>query len=293
VSPVAVFPGESIAGSGTAVNLNPSRTAVYSWSASGGTVSGTSDTAKIDTSNLNPGTYALKGHVSEGAGTQENADCTASFEVKAYDPPTVSCSASPSLIGPGQTATITAVGVSPQNRPLTYSYASVPGSIGGTESTATLSTGGTTSGVIAVKCNVADDMGNTASSSTNVTVAAPVAAEKPAVSELCSIHFDRDARRPSRVDNEAKACLDEVALNLQKNSDATLAIVGNAGSKERGSKGLASQRGVNAKAYLVGEKGIDASRIVVYTGKQDGKTVSTALIPSGATFDSAGDTPIQ
>jgi len=90
-------------------------------------------------------------------------------------------------------------------------------------------------------------------------------------SELCSIHFERDVARPSRVDNEAKACLDEIALNLQRNSDAKLAVAGNAASGERNSKKLATARAVNTKAYLVNEKGIDASRITVYTGSQDGR----------------------
>jgi outer membrane protein OmpA-like peptidoglycan-associated protein len=113
------------------------------------------------------------------------------------------------------------------------------------------------------------------------------------VSEMCSISFARDARRPSRVDNAGKACLDEVALNLQSNSDEKLALVGNAASGENGGEKLARERAVNTKAYLVGEKGIDSSRIAVYTNAQDGKVVSTILIPAGATFDTSGDTPVQ
>jgi outer membrane protein OmpA-like peptidoglycan-associated protein len=95
------------------------------------------------------------------------------------------------------------------------------------------------------------------------------------------------------VDNEGKACLDEVALNLQRSSDAKLALVGNAASEERGGKKLATERAVNTKAYLVNEKGIDSSRIAVYTGSQNGKIVSTTLIPSSATFDTTGDTPVD
>ena len=49
VNPAAVFPGDTIAVSGTAVNLNPAKTAVYTWSVDGGTVTGTSETATIDT----------------------------------------------------------------------------------------------------------------------------------------------------------------------------------------------------------------------------------------------------
>ena len=44
----------------------------------------------------------------------------------------------------------------------------------------------------------------------------------------------------------------------------------------------AAARAVNTKDYLVTDKGIDASRILVYTGTDDGKTVTTTLIPVGA-----------
>jgi outer membrane protein OmpA-like peptidoglycan-associated protein len=293
VNPSAVYPGDPIAVSGTALNLNPAKTAVYTWSVDGGTVAGASDTAKIDTTNLAVGAYTLKGHVSEGDKPGENADCTAPYAVKAYEPPTVSCIANPSAVISGDSSTITATGVSPQNRPLTYSYNATSGSVSGSGSTATLSTTGAAIGTVTVTCNLVDDKGQSASSTTSVTVAPVAVAPRPQTSELCSIRFERDAHRPSRVDNEAKACLDGIALNLQQSSDAKLAIVGNAGSHERGGKKLAAERAVNTKAYLVKEKGVDSSRIAVYTGSQDGKTVSTTLIPAGATLDTTGDTPVQ
>jgi outer membrane protein OmpA-like peptidoglycan-associated protein len=123
-------------------------------------------------------------------------------------------------------------------------------------------------------------------------VEVPMAA-KPSVSELCSVSFERDPRRPSRVDNEGKACLDQVALSLQKSPDATLALVGNAAGSEKGSSKLAGQRAANTRTYLVSDKGIDSRRIVVYTGTQHGKAVSVILIPAGANFDSADDKPVQ
>ena len=293
VNPTSVFPGETIAASGTALNLNPAKTAVYTWSVDGGTVTGVSSTATIDTTNIAAGAYTLKCHVSEGDKPGENADATAPYAVKAYEPPTVSCTANPNNVLSGESSTITAIGVSPQNRPLTYSYSSTSGSVSGTGTTATLSTVGAAVGPVTVTCNVVDDKGQTASGTTAVTVAVPVAAPKPVTSDLCSIRFDTDSRRPSRVDNEAKACLDEIALNLQRNPDAQLAVVGNASGQETGSHKLATERAVNTKTYLVSEKGIDAPRIAVYTGSQDGKVVSMTLIPAGATFDSTGDKPVQ
>ena len=53
------------------------------------------------------------------------------------------------------------------------------------------------------------------------------------------------------------------------------------------------QRAVNEKDYLVTEKGIDASRISVYTGTAGTKSSATTLIPDGATFDTTGLTPVD
>jgi hypothetical protein len=292
VNPAAVFPGEPIAASGTAVNLDPARTAVYTWSADGGAVAGSTSTATIDTTTAAVGSYTLKGHVSEGDKPGENADCSAAYGVKALEPPTVSCLANPSTVNSGDPATITATGVSPQNHPLTYSYSSTSGSVSGSGTTAILATGGVAAGSITVTCSAVDDKNQTASGTTTVTVVVPQVA-LPVTSELCSISFARDAHRPSRVDNEAKACLDQVALNLQRESDSKLALIGNAVGGEKGGSKLAAERAVNAKAYLVGEKGIDSTRIAVYTGSQDGKIVSTTLIPEGAHLDATGDTPVR
>jgi predicted TIM-barrel enzyme len=95
------------------------------------------------------------------------------------------------------------------------------------------------------------------------------------------------------VDNEAKACLDEVALTLQRDSGATLVLVGNAAGGEKDGEKLAAERAVNTKAYLVGERGIDSSRITLYTGSQDGKVVTTTMVPTDATFEPTGDTLVQ
>ncbi len=292
-SPSSVFPGEPVTITGNATMLNPKKTATYSWSGQGVTVSGSSSTGTVDTASLAPGSYTVTGHVSEGSKAGESADCTAQFTVKQFEPPTVSCSANPSTVKPGDSSTITAQGVSPQNRPLTYSYQASAGTISGTGTTATLSTTGAPAGSITVTCNVADDKGQTASSTSTVSLEqAPPPA--PKTQTLCTIQFDHDKKRPARVDNDAKGCLDDVALNAQRASDASLVVVGNA-APEAPMKGkhhgkmepnLAAQRAVNTKDYLVKEKGIDASRISVRTGTTGTNEVDNYLVPAGATFDS-------
>ena len=292
-APAEAYPGDPITVTGTAANLNPKKTATYNWTTDGGTISGTSNVANIDTKAAAPGTYTAKGHVSEGTKPGQMADCSAQYTIKQFEPPTVSCSANPSTVQPGDSATITATGSSPQNRPLTYSYSASAGTVSGNGSSATLSTAGAAPGTITVTCNVVDDKGQTANSTTQVTVNAPPPPPAPTTSALCTVNFERDKRRPTRVDNEGKACLDDVALNLQRSSDAKLAVTGNAASKEKHGTDLATQRAINTKEYLVKEKGIDASRVSVYTGTQDSKTVTTTLIPAGATLDTTGITAVD
>jgi outer membrane protein OmpA-like peptidoglycan-associated protein len=294
VNPASVFPGEQVTITGTATNLNPKKTPTYAWSGTGVTVGGTNPTATIDTGSLQPGSFTVTGHVTEGAKPGQSADCTAQFTVKQFEPPTISCSANPSTVQPGGSSTITCNGVSPQSRPLTYSYSASAGSISGTGNTATLSTNGAPSGTITVTGTVQDDKGQTASATTTVNVEAPPPPPAPKTQTLCSIQFDKDKHRPARVDNEAKACLDDVALNAQQKADASVVVVGNTAPvpapkhPRKGAKtppDLAAQRAVNTKAYLVTEKGIDASRIQVRTGTNGQNEVEDYLVPAGATFD--------
>ena len=95
------------------------------------------------------------------------------------------------------------------------------------------------------------------------------------------------------MDNEAKACLDDIALTAQRQADAKLAITGNSDPSVKKADKVAAERAVNEKAYLVGEKGLDASRISVYTGTAGTNTAATTLIPAGATLDTTGLTPVD
>jgi len=58
---------------------------------------------------------------------------------------------------------------------------------------------------------------------------------------------------------------------------------------------MAAERAVNAKEYLVTDKGIDASRVSLATGASEGQEVKDYLVPSGAIFSSdvTGTTPVD
>jgi hypothetical protein len=300
VSPAWVYPGDPVTVTATPGELNPKMTPVYTWTGTGVTGNGT--TATVATGALAGGVYTIKGEVKEGAKPGQTADCSASFTVKAFEPPTVSCSARPSTLLPGDTSTITAVGVSPQNRPLTYSYSATAGTITGTGTTAAFSSTGAPTGSVGITCNVSDDKGQTATANTSLTITAPYVKPVPRTEAQCSISFTKNEKMPTRVDNEAKACLDRLAEALKSDSTATLVVVGESTETEKAKTAkqevaakknkhleveeFAAQRAVNTKAYLVEEaSGIDASRIIVREGTTDGKTVEDYLVPSGATFD--------
>jgi hypothetical protein len=287
VQPANVFPGDPITVTATAANLNLKKKATYTWTTSGGKITGTETTATVSTAGLPAGDYTVSGHVTQGVRPGEQASCTASFRIHAYDPPTITCSANPSTVMPGDPSTITSIANSPQNRTLTYSYSASAGQIAGNTSTATLITTGAPSGTVNITCNVVDDLGKQATANTSVTITTPPAPVAPQARNLCSVSFERDRKRPVRVDNEAKGCLDEVALTLNRESSAKLVIVGRHSADEP--PDAAAQRDLNVAQYLTQEKGIDPSRIEMRTGGELNRSVDNILVPAGATF-TPGDT---
>jgi hypothetical protein len=293
VQPVTVFAGDPITVTGRTINLKESKKKLplYTWNTTGGHITGGAGGATIATAGVAPGDYTVTGRVSQGSGPTQHAECSASFRVAAYEPPAISCSANPSSILPGGFSTITSTGRSAQNRPLNYSYGTTAGQITTTGTNATLAAADVAPGVINITCNVVDDLGKSASSTTTVTVMAPPpppVPPAPAAHNLCSLSFERDRGRPVRVDNEAKGCLDDIALELNRASDAVLVVVGKHDPQEKPE--AAAERTLNVKQYLTDEKGIDPIRIQVRTGETTGRTVDNVLVPPGATWDPGGTT---
>lgn len=316
-APPAVFQGEPVSVTATPGSVDPNKKThlVYSWTGTG--VTGKDNKASVDTSALAPGSYTVKAEVKEGKPGKEGvkpgqtADASASFTVKEFEPPTISCAVDPASIKPGDSAAVKATAVSPQNRPLTYAYTASAGSINGNGASATYDSTGAATGAVGITCKVSDDKGHTASADTSLTIVKPYIPPAPHSQSLGAVSFG-DKKRPTRVDNEAKANLDDVALGLQKSPDAKVYLVGESDSKEKEKVAKeqkaaakkkhakpvidpAAERAVNVKDYLVKEKGIDPSRIIVVTGTTDGTKVEEYLVPAGATFtkDVQGTTPVD
>ena len=317
-NPSPVFPGDPVTITATAGSANPKWNLIYTIDGDGISPPVNNSTATVNTTNLTPGQHTVTCTAKEGKRGKEGlkpwqvATATATYTVKEFEPPTISCSVSPTTIKPGDSATVTATAASPQNRPLTYTYTASAGSVTGTGASATFSSTGAPTGPVSITCNVADDKGHSASANTSLTILAPPPPPQPHTQAQCSISFETDKKRPTRVDNEAKACLDQVALSLQNQSDAKAVVVGSSSAQEKEKLAKqqateakhrhpkpvvdpAAQRAVNTKDYLVKEKGIDPSRVSTATTTTDQQKVENYLVPAGANFgsDVQGTTPVD
>ena len=293
VEPAAVMAGEPVRATVTPTGFLPKRVLSYSWTTTGGKTAGTAATTEIETTGLAPGSYTVTAKVTDnGKGKhQQTASCNAAFTINEPPkrPPTISCAAGAQTVRAGDPVTITSTATSPDNRPLTYQYTATAGKITGTEATATLDTAGAPAGPINVTCQVGDDRGLTASGSTSVNVEVPP--PPPTASKINSVYFP-DTKRPARVDNAAKAVLDDVALRLQREADARAVVVGNGADTKR-VKNLAAQRAVNTKAYLVDEKGIDPTRIELRKSTGTGDSADIWIVPTGASFTEPDTTAVD
>jgi hypothetical protein len=309
-APTSVFPGTPVIVTATAGNLDPKLNTIYSFSGNGIVVAANGAMGTIKTDTLAPATYTVACGAKEGKpgkeGLQpwENAEGSTTFIVKPWEKPTATCvvdRTSPNLYDscayhqpqpplPGQTSTITATGNSPQNLPLTFAITGPslgPVSVTGNTATATYSP--TSVDAATFTCTVTDDKGGSASATTApVTAVAPPACVNPGPHKVpCTIAFTTDKKRPTRVDNEAKACLDQVAIDLKEPGNK-IYIVGESTAAEKELpkhhkknakvEDFASERAVNTQDYLVKDSGADGSRITLVTGPADSQQVEVYLL---------------
>jgi outer membrane protein OmpA-like peptidoglycan-associated protein len=293
VQPTEVMVGEPITATVTTSNFNPKHTVTYAWTGTGGQVMGKDTTAQIDTKDAAPGSYTVTAHVTDPKMKANNeASCSATYTIQPLppkNPPTMSCTSSPSSVQAGASVTVTCSCTSPDGVPVTVSnWTASSGTVSGSGNTATLSTDGVAPGTITVSATCTDSRGLTGQASAQATVENPPP-PPPKAAKLSQCDFPNE-KKPWRVDNTCKAILDDVAKNLQQNPDSKLVIVGNADPKEK-RKNLAAERAVDSKFYLTegeAQQHIDPSRIEVRTGSGGTKTAEYWIVPSGATFDSTG-----
>jgi len=249
-------------------------TLLYTWSVTGGTLSGDGRTVNWDLSGAQPGTYTGtvtvndgNGHTAVGSTTVTIADCTGCKPPC----PTVSVSC-PADVDLGAPITFTASGAGDMN--VTYNWSVSAGTISSGQGTSSITVDSTSLGGQTVTATVElggldPSCSRTASCSTSVKAPNPPAVK---FDEYGNIKF-----------NDEKARLDNYAIQLQNQPGSQGYIIAY-GSCE----GEAQARADRAKDYLVNTRGIDAGRLVTIDGGcMSELKVELWIVPTGATAPAA------
>ncbi len=290
------IPAEGCTPTGTTVQLSANATdpdgdtLLYTWSTTGGRITGDGPNVAWDLSGVAPGTYNSTVEVDDGCGciafstttvTVAACNCVA----KPIPPPpcpTINVECPSSLATPGSPVTFTANvnGGNPNVTP-TFNW---------TVSAGTISSGQGTSSI------TVDTAGLAGGSAVTATVSIGGLDPSCAASSSCTSTIGNVPALPRKFDeygnikrNDEKARLDNFANELQANPGAQGYIIGYGGRKGRA--GEAQTRADRAKDYLVNSRAIDAGRLVTVDGGfKEEATTELWIVPSGATPPTASPT---
>jgi outer membrane protein OmpA-like peptidoglycan-associated protein len=281
ITPAAVMVGEPATATAVVSNFNPKHTLMYTWSSTGGQITGKENTASITTTGVAGGSYTVTAHVSDPRVKKGGeASCVATFIVKEppKNPPQISCSASPSTVLAGTPATIACTCTSPDNVPVTVGgWTASGGSISGGGNSATLNTTGASPGPITIGAACTDSRGLTASTSSSVTVEnpppPPVSPEFIQLEARLALHSIYFATDQPRIENPNGGLLasqeqtlvslaDDFKKYLETKPDAHLLLGGHADPRASAAynQALSERRVERTKRFLI-EHGVPEANL--------------------------------
>ena len=254
---------------------------MYIWTATGGTIDGTGYEVRWSPTGLALGTYSVTVRVDDGRGGTANCLAEIRVDPRPNRPPTISCSASPTLVKPGGRVHITAKASDPDNDSLTFTWQSNGGRIIGSGADVDLDTTGVAPSLYAVTGQVSDGRGGTAVCQSEFTLEAPPPAVEAKLA-IRSIYFPTalpSARKPDEglVESQQKT-LTSLASDfkeyLASKPDAHLELQGHAdrrGTPEY-NQALSERRVEITKRFLVGLGIPEANLLTKAYGEEDNMT---------------------
>ncbi len=251
-------------------------TLLYTYTTTGGRVTGDGANVTWDLSGVQPGTYTATVEVDDGCGCVAFSSTTVTIAEPAagccVPPcPTLSISCPTDTIQAGTPATVSAnVSGGDPNATITYNW---------TVSSGTISSG---QGTPTITIDTTGLAGNSVTATVEIGGVAPECDR----TESCTFQIAAPPVSPRKFDeytdlrfNDEKARLDNFAIQLQQEPGAQgyYVIFGSC-------EGEADQRSARAVDYLVNNRGIERSRITVVNGGcREQLTVELWIRPTGAT----------
>jgi outer membrane protein OmpA-like peptidoglycan-associated protein len=232
----------------------------YAWTVDGQRLAAQGTQFTFGSEGRKPGTYNVQCAVSDGeASATASSTGTVRERIIPNKPPTIDCQTATMDVASGGSIELRARAADPDGDKLNYSWSSTGGAVSGSGETATFNATGVTAGSYTVTVTVDDGRGGKASCSMTVNV-----------SERLSITKDKCGyflAAKDRVDNCAKAILDDLAVRMKNDPKLRANIIGYTDDSklEKGKKGLGENRAKNVAAYLE-KQGVETSRMTVTDG---------------------------
>ena len=279
-------PAQVIADSGDAVEVRADASdpdndpLTYAWTATGGSVDGTGPQVRWNSAGLALGTYSVTARVNDGRGGTTSCVAEIRVDPRPNRPPTISCSANPTSVRPGDRVHITSSASDPDNDPLTFTWQSNGGRIVGSGAEVELDTAGVTPSRYTLTGRVNDGRGGAADCRAEVSVEAPPAVE--ARLAIRSIYFPTalpSTGRPNAglVESQQKiltSLASDFKEYLATKPNAHLVLEGHADHRgtPESNQALSGRRVEATKRFLVGLGIPEATLQTKAVGEEDNMT---------------------
>ena len=232
----------------------------YAWSVDGQKLAATGPQISFGSEGRKPGSYTVTCNASDG---EESASGSSKGTVRERiipnQPPSIECLTTTMDVASGGSIELRARATDPDKDRLNYSWSGTGGAVTGSGETATFNAAGVKAGSYSVTVAVNDGRGGNASCSMTVNVSERLSVTK----DKCGFF----APGGFRVDNCAKAILDDLAVRMKNDPKLRANVIGYTdGSRmETRAKALGEKRAKAVMAYLE-KQGVETSRLTATDG---------------------------
>jgi outer membrane protein OmpA-like peptidoglycan-associated protein len=232
----------------------------YKWTVNGQSLAAEGAQITFGSEGRNPGNYDVQCTVSDGeASASASSKGTIRQRIIPNKPPVIECQTTTMDVASGGSIELRAKASDPDGDKLSYGWSTTGGSVTGSGDAATFNAAGVAAGSYAVTTTVDDGRGGKASCSMTVNVSEHISVTKDKCGYFAPVK--------ARVDNCAKAILDDLAVRMKNDPKLRANVIGYTDDSrlETRKKGLGETRAKAVAAYLE-KQGVEASRLTITNG---------------------------